>query len=107
MKNPPNKRKIRAQTYKAISCGELKRAPCEVCGKEKVDAHHPDYLSHLNVMWLCRKHHWEWLKENGFVEGSGDDFVNIFVTRGTRQKLKIKCAEQELTYDQLVSKLLR
>lgn len=41
----------------AIRDGFLKRQPCEVCGNEKVDAHHDDYMQPLNVRWLCRKHH--------------------------------------------------
>ena len=31
--------------------------PCEICGKEKVDAHHDDYAKPLEVRWLCRFHH--------------------------------------------------
>ena len=53
--------------HKAIKTGQLVRMPCEVCGS-KAEAHHPDYSKPLNVMWLCRKHHSEWHKENGFPE---------------------------------------
>lgn len=42
---------------KAIRQGELTRLPCEVCGAEKVDAHHDDYSKPLDVRWLCRFHH--------------------------------------------------
>lgn len=41
----------------AIRNGVLVREPCEVCGKEKVDAHHDDYSKPLDVRWLCRFHH--------------------------------------------------
>lgn len=41
----------------AIKYGKLIPEPCEVCGKEKVDAHHDDYEKPLDVRWLCRKHH--------------------------------------------------
>lgn len=43
----------------AIRGGRLTRLPCEVCGDEKSQAHHPDYRSPLNVIWLCFKHHRE------------------------------------------------
>ncbi len=42
---------------KATRRGELTPEPCEVCGAEKVDAHHDDYLKPLEIRWLCRKHH--------------------------------------------------
>src|SRR5271154_4318227 len=45
--------------HNAINRGELLRLPCEICGKEKVDAHHDDYSKPLSVRWLCRKHHLE------------------------------------------------
>lgn len=41
----------------AIKSGVLVREPCEICGKERVDAHHDDYSEPLNVRWLCRGHH--------------------------------------------------
>ncbi|MDE2102295.1 MAG: hypothetical protein KGL39_33930 [Patescibacteria group bacterium] len=40
----------------ALKTGKLKRLPCEICGK-KAQAHHPDYKRHLEVKWLCFKHH--------------------------------------------------
>lgn len=41
----------------ALRRGLLERAPCAVCGEEKVDGHHPDYDRPMLVVWLCRKHH--------------------------------------------------
>lgn len=41
----------------AVRDGRLKRMPCEVCGVEKVQAHHTDYSKPLEVRWLCQKHH--------------------------------------------------
>ena len=35
------------------------REPCTVCGKERVDAHHPDYDRSMAVVWVCRRHHSE------------------------------------------------
>ncbi len=42
---------------KALMSGKLLCCPCEVCGCEKVDAHHDDYSKTLEVRWLCRQHH--------------------------------------------------
>ena len=47
---------------RAIAKGVLIRQPCERCGKEKTDAHHPDYSKPLEVVWLCRSCH---KKEHG------------------------------------------
>lgn len=46
----------------AVYCGLLKRLPCEVCGDEKVQAHHHkgyELSVWFNVQWLCPKHHRE------------------------------------------------
>lgn len=57
-----------------IRQGYIQRNDCEVCGsKEKVEAHHDDYLRPLDVRWLCRIHHDEHHlnerleKQNGFT----------------------------------------
>ena len=41
----------------AVRLGVLVPQPCEICGAEKGEAHHPDYANPLEVVWLCRKHH--------------------------------------------------
>lgn len=47
----------RSRTAYAVRAGKLVRKPCEVCGAEQVEAHHPDYAKPLDVRWLCFKHH--------------------------------------------------
>lgn len=53
----PLKTKARKMVALALKEGKLKRKPCEVCGFEKSEAHHPDYKKPLKVIWLCRAHH--------------------------------------------------
>jgi hypothetical protein len=53
----PEKFKAHVATNSAIRDGKLIPQPCEVCGEEKVDAHHDDYSKPLEVRWLCHKHH--------------------------------------------------
>ena len=51
------KEKARRTTEGAVAYGQLVREPCEVCGKLKVEGHHPDYNKPLEVIWLCHLHH--------------------------------------------------
>lgn len=53
----PDRDKARRLAKLAIKTGKLKRLPCEVCGAEKSEAHHPDYSKPLEVRFLCRFHH--------------------------------------------------
>lgn len=59
-KNDPfflKQRRARHLVESAIIRGELKRQPCEACGKLPSEAHHDDYDKPLQVRWLCRSHH--------------------------------------------------
>ena len=58
--------KTRLETNKAIRCGLIKKPKkCSACKvKKKLDVHHLDYTDHLNVVWLCKKCHFKWHKEN-------------------------------------------
>lgn len=49
----------RVWVQRAIKAGKMVRQPCEICGLEKVDAHHDDYWKPYDVRWLCRSHHRE------------------------------------------------
>lgn len=52
----------------SIRDGKLIRDPCEVCGStDRIHGHHDDYSKHLDVNWLCRKHHMRRHKELGPV----------------------------------------
>ena len=42
---------------RAVKSGRIYRQPCVVCGRQPVDAHHPDYAKPLEVVWLCKPHH--------------------------------------------------
>jgi hypothetical protein len=54
----PEKFKARSIVGAAIRLGKITREPCSICG-EKAEAHHEDYSKPLEVIWLCRKHHFE------------------------------------------------
>lgn len=56
----PDEIKARSVANHAIRDGKITPQPCEVCGAEKVQAHHDDYNYPLKVRWLCVKHHAEW-----------------------------------------------
>lgn len=58
------KKMARIRVKTALERGNLVRLPCEVCGVEPAEAHHPDYNRPLDVMWLCERHHAEWHESN-------------------------------------------
>ena len=58
-KRYPVKQRARFKLHNAITRGKMEKRPCEVCGAERVDAHHEDYARPLDVRWLCRRHHME------------------------------------------------
>jgi hypothetical protein len=53
----PEAAKAHEIVNRAIRNGSLSRHRCEECGDPKAEAHHPDYLKPLEVIWLCRAHH--------------------------------------------------
>jgi hypothetical protein len=54
-----HKRKAHLAVQCAKARGLIKQKPCEICGIQKSEAHHPDYNKPLEVIWLCSKHHGE------------------------------------------------
>lgn len=55
--SPQARNTVHMQVHRAKKAGRLVSQPCEVCGQQKVDAHHDDYSKPLTVRWLCRLHH--------------------------------------------------
>ena len=53
----PEKRAAQVTVGNSIRDGKLIKGPCEICGSEKVHAHHDDYSKPLDVRWLCPQHH--------------------------------------------------
>jgi hypothetical protein len=53
----PEKRRAQSLVAYQIRLGNITRQPCQVCGEAKSEAHHEDYSSPLDVMWLCDTHH--------------------------------------------------
>lgn len=58
----PEKKRAQARLLTAVRTGKLARP--DVCEHASlgdcfgsIDAHHPDYLRSLDVVWLCRRHH--------------------------------------------------
>lgn len=63
-KRNPVKKAASTAVNNAVRDGRLTRQPCEICGKDKAQAHHDDYSKPLDVRWLCTKHHAEWHRHN-------------------------------------------
>lgn len=47
----------RAGAHYLLRTGKLVREPCEVCGSEPAQMHHPDHNKVDEVRWLCTTHH--------------------------------------------------
>jgi superfamily II helicase len=47
----------RSRLKYAVKSGVVTKAPCRECGALKVEAHHPDYLKPLEIIWLCSTCH--------------------------------------------------
>ena len=58
-KRHPEKYKARYMVMDAVRRGSLVKLPCKVCGDKKTHGHHEDYSKPLEVIWLCKTHHFE------------------------------------------------
>lgn len=56
-KKNPTKIKAQQAARKALSQGEIIKAPCARCGSDNAVMHHPDYSKPLAIVWLCKVHH--------------------------------------------------
>jgi len=54
-----NKTTTRQKSRNYVKMKLLEKKPCEVCGSEKSEIHHPDYSKPNKIQWLCKKHHFE------------------------------------------------
>jgi hypothetical protein len=55
----PEKNKAHKLVYSGVRNGTIKKEPCIICGELKSESHHEDYSKPLEIMWLCKKHHYE------------------------------------------------
>jgi len=55
----PEKNIARQAVANALRAGRIERKPCERCGDNRTQAHHPDYSKPLDVKWLCFRCHRE------------------------------------------------
>lgn len=51
--------KARSDLNHAVRDGHVLKLPCRDCNCEVVEAHHPNYDKPFDVIWLCKKCHWE------------------------------------------------
>jgi hypothetical protein len=65
----------------AVRDGNLIKLPCWTCGSLEVEAHHPDYDSPLDVIWLCTKHHAEVHRD---YDRTTDEELLAATTKGSR-----------------------
>jgi hypothetical protein len=58
-KRLPNRRAAQKAVERAVRRGQLVAQPCEECGDEPTQAHHPSYEpgKWLDVVWLCKVCH--------------------------------------------------
>lgn len=53
----PEKYQAKTAVGNAVRDGRLSKKPCELCGEQETEAHHPDYSKPLEVQWVCRSCH--------------------------------------------------
>ena len=118
MKKLPNKENSRSIFSNAITSGKIIKKPCEVCGIEKSEGHHKDYSKPFEVMWLCRRHHNEWHKNNPPVSGIGvgigktnnytikDKSLRIRLDKEMVRRLKRLAKQAKMTVSEFIRSLI-
>lgn len=53
------KANVRAKSKYLFKKGKIPKKPCEICGNDCSQMHHPDYTKPEEVNWLCRPCHLE------------------------------------------------
>ena len=72
----PEKERARQIVYREKKKGNLIPEPCFICGEtDNIEAHHPDHLQPLNVIWVCSEHHRQIEKEGSLFSGEIKDSV--------------------------------
>ena len=77
----PKRDSARTAVNNAVRDGRLTKLPCWTCGCTEVEAHHPDYDSPLDVIWLCTEHHKEVHRE---YDRSADQEILETTVKGNR-----------------------
>jgi len=62
------KHNARVRLQRLVKAGIIKKLPCERCGNEKSQGHHPDYSKPLEVVWLCQSHHYDIDRRGKLIE---------------------------------------
>lgn len=78
-----NPEKVNAQQIlsRQIKNGQIKRSPCQVCGKIKnIQGHHQDYSKPLEIIWLCPIHHKE-------IHKNGEKFISLEIQKYQKKSM--------------------
>lgn len=78
------KDETRRQTQEQIRRGKIPRRPCCICGNPRAEAHHPDYHYPMEVVWLCRWHHFEAHLYYGERQGKNTAFFRNYLKKYPR-----------------------
>lgn len=62
------RREAHSKVAVALKKGALVKLPCWCCGDAKTEAHHYDYDSPLDVVWLCKEHHYQLHTEHTYPQ---------------------------------------
>ena len=73
----------RSYTHVYLKRGKLLKEPCQVCGNQESQAHHPDYSQPLLVVWMCRRHHLDHHSKNTIgdrIQGGAHDLSGLGIS---------------------------